>query len=68
MLINHLGKAIKESPFKREYIQKELGISRNTLSNWVTGKTTPTVVDLYRLANLLGKKTDELYEWREENE
>lgn len=63
---NNLGKIIKQSPYKREFIQKYMNVSRNTLSNWVTGKTTPTVYDLFKLAHLLGVKVDDLYEWEEE--
>jgi transcriptional regulator with XRE-family HTH domain len=63
---NNLGKIIKNSPYKREFIQRYMGVSRNTLSNWVTGKTTPTVSDLFKLARLLEVKVDDLYEWEEE--
>lgn len=63
---NNLGKIIKKSPYKREYIQEYMGVSRNTLSNWITGKTTPTVYDLFKLSRLLGVKVDDCYEWEEE--
>jgi len=66
MFISKIGKIIKESPFKREYIQKEIGISRNTLSSWCNGKTHPNAPELFSLAKLLGKKVDELYEWKKE--
>ncbi|WP_108669563.1 helix-turn-helix transcriptional regulator [Peribacillus acanthi] len=59
---SNIGKMIKGSPFKREYIQKELNVSRNTLSNWCTGKTHPSAPELFKLAELLGCKVDDLYE------
>ena len=57
---------MKDSPYKREYIQEYMGVSKTTLSNWVTGKTTPTVKDLFKLADLLKVKVDEFYTWEEE--
>lgn len=67
-MINNLGKILSESPYKREVIQKHMGISRNTLSNWATGHTTPTVRDLFKLAHYLDKKVDEFYIWEKDDE
>lgn len=66
MLRSKIGVLIKQSPYKREFLQKEMGISRNTLSNWCTGKTHPTAPELFKLAKLLGVKVDKLYELEEE--
>ena len=63
---NNFNKILKDSPYKREYIQEYMGVSKTTLSNWVTGKTTPTVKDLFKLADLLKVKVDEFYTWEEE--
>lgn len=41
---------------------KELGISANTLSNWSTGKSIPSLDKAFKLADLLGVKVDDLYE------
>lgn len=62
MLKSKIGILLRTSKYRREYIQKELGISANTLSNWATGKTYPTVDKAFRLAKLLGVKVDDLYE------
>ncbi|HZH61772.1 MAG TPA: helix-turn-helix transcriptional regulator [Metabacillus sp.] len=66
MIKSRIGKLMKESPYKREYIQKYMGVSSNTLSNWATTKTQPKVEDLYKLARLFGCKVDDLYEYKEE--
>ncbi|UAT29487.1 helix-turn-helix domain-containing protein [Bacillus badius] len=65
MFISKIGKIIKESPFKREYIQKEIGVSRNTLSSWCMGKTHPNAPELFRLARLLERDVHDFYEWEE---
>ncbi|MFP7445217.1 helix-turn-helix transcriptional regulator [Bacillus infantis] len=66
MIINNLTKAVKNSPYKREFIQKELGISRNTLSNWCTGKTYPSIPQALKLASILNVRIDDLYQIKEE--
>jgi putative transcriptional regulator len=62
MVKNNLGKIIKESPYTREYIEKQLEVSRNTLSNWCTGRTYPSVPQLIKLSKLLEVKFEEIYE------
>lgn len=68
MIINNLGKLIKESPYKRPYIEKYLGISRNTLSNWCTGRNYPSIPQALKLAELLNVKVDDLYKLKGEEE
>jgi putative transcriptional regulator len=66
MIISRIGERIKQSGYRRDYIQVYMGISRNTLSNWSTGKTYPTAPQLFKLAALLGVKVDDLYKLNEE--
>lgn len=66
MLKSNIGNIIKNSPYKREYIQKYMGVSRNTLSNWCTEKTHPSAPELFKLAKLLECKVDDLYEYEGE--
>jgi DNA-binding XRE family transcriptional regulator len=63
---SNIGKAIDESPYKREYIRKTFNKSRNTISNWCTGKSYPSVPELFKLATLLDKKIEDLYEWKDD--
>src|SRR5690554_5924791 len=62
MLRSRIGEHLRVCRYKREYIIKELGISQNTLSNWVTGKTYPTIDKAYVLAELLEVNVEDLYE------
>ncbi|MEE3950779.1 helix-turn-helix transcriptional regulator [Peribacillus frigoritolerans] len=57
-----IGYYVRSSPYKREFIQKEMNISRATLTNWCSGKTHPDGPQLFRLAKLLDVKVDDLYE------
>jgi putative transcriptional regulator len=62
MLKPRIGKLLKVSKYRREFIISELDISKNTLSNWIAGNTYPTIDKAYRLADLLEIKVDDLYE------
>jgi putative transcriptional regulator len=62
MYKSNIGELIKQSPYKREYIMKKLGVSANTLSNWSTGKNLPSLEKAFQLADFLGVKVDDLYE------
>jgi putative transcriptional regulator len=62
MYKSNIGELIKKSPYKREYIMKKLDVSANTLSNWSTGKTMPSLDMAFKLASILGVKVDDLYE------
>lgn len=66
MLESNISKYLKKSKYRREYIQEYMNVSANTLSNWSTGKTEPTVENLFKLADLLEVKVDELYTFERE--
>lgn len=67
MLKSNIGWLLKKSSYNREYIMKELGVSANTLSNWSTGKSIPSLEKAFHLADLLNCKVDDLYEHKVEN-
>jgi putative transcriptional regulator len=62
MLRSRIGELLRVSKYRREYIQNKLGITANTLSNWSTGKTYPTIDKAFLLAELLEVKLEDLYE------
>jgi DNA-binding XRE family transcriptional regulator len=66
MLKSRIGILLRSSKYRREFIQKELGISANTLTNWCSGKTYPPIDKAFRLAELLEIKIEDLYEREEE--
>ncbi len=66
MLKSRIGILLRTSKYRREFIQKELGISANTLTNWCTDKTYPTMDKAFLLADLLEVDVNDLYERKEE--
>ena len=61
-LKSNIGWQIDRSPYNREYIRKRYNKSANTISNWCTGKSYPSIRELYDLAELLGVNVEELYD------
>ncbi|PFP30749.1 transcriptional regulator [Bacillus sp. AFS073361] len=66
MVISLIGSWIKQSEYSRPEICEIFGISQNTLSNWSTGKTYPSIPQALKLAALLGVKVDDLYKVKDE--
>jgi putative transcriptional regulator len=66
MVISLIGSWIKQSEYSRPEICERFGISQNTLSNWCTGKTYPSIPQALKLASLLNVKIDDLYKLKEE--
>jgi DNA-binding XRE family transcriptional regulator len=49
-----LREVIKKSGYSQSEIARMMGISRQTLSRWVTGKVKPRMASLRKLAELCG--------------
>ena len=68
MLKSRIGILLRSSKYRREFIQKELGVSANTLTNWCTDKTYPTIDKAFKLAELLEVNIEDLYEMESKKE
>lgn len=66
MLESRIGICIEESGLRKGFIAYKLEISPTQLSNVIAGRSYLRTPKLFQLAKLLGKKVDDLYEWREE--
>lgn len=61
-LRSNIGWLIAKSNHNRKYFSERYNKTQNTISNWCTGKSYPTVTELFDLAEMLDVKVDELYE------
>ncbi|MDR4948120.1 helix-turn-helix transcriptional regulator [Neobacillus cucumis] len=61
-LKSNIGWLIDKSEYTREDLRQRYNKTANTISNWCTGKSYPSVLELYDLAELLNCKVDDLYE------
>lgn len=62
MLKSNIGWLLDKNQISREQLAKKYGKSRNTISNWCTGKSKPNADELFELAKDLKVKVDDLYE------
>ena len=53
-MINNLDKIIKKSGYKKEKIANEMGITKNTITNYVKGDSLPNVEIALKIADFLG--------------
>jgi transcriptional regulator with XRE-family HTH domain len=67
-LKSNIGLLIDKSPYNREYLRKRYNKSANTISNWCTGKSYPSAMEMYDLADLFEVLVDDLYEVVNEEE
>ena len=65
MLKSKIGEYIERSGYRRDYIAKRIGVSYRQLAKYIAGDSFPTVPKLFALAQLLGCKVDDLYEYEE---
>ncbi|MEH7416053.1 helix-turn-helix transcriptional regulator [Neobacillus drentensis] len=61
-LKSNIGWLIDKSNYTREDLRQRYNKTANTISNWCTGKSYPSVLELFDLAELLNCKVDDLYE------
>lgn len=57
-----IGFWIDERGYRKKYIAKQLDVTPNQISNWISGRSYPTIEKAFKLADLLDVKVDDLYE------
>jgi transcriptional regulator with XRE-family HTH domain len=62
MLKSNIGYWIDKRGLQTKFIAKKLEVSETQVSKWKTGKAHPRVDKLFKLANLIGVRVDDLYE------
>lgn len=63
---SRIGELIDKKGYRKNFVAKELGISPVQLSNWISGRSYPTMEKSFKLAALLDVKVDDLYGLKEE--
>lgn len=57
-----LNEIIQKSGYKRQYIAEQLGITRHSLSNKITGRTEFVASEIRKLRTTLGLTEDETWQ------
>lgn len=55
---------IEKRGYKKKWIAGQLGVSQTVLSRWINNRSMPSVKKLFKLADLLDCKVDDLYKWK----
>lgn len=63
---SRIGEHIDASGYKKKHVANLLGITPTQLSNWISGRSYPTIDKAFKLANILGCKVDDLYDIKKE--
>jgi DNA-binding XRE family transcriptional regulator len=66
MLKSKIKVRLAELEIKQQDLSDKLGVTKQTMSLWVTGKSTPTLETAFKIAKLLDCKVDDLYIYRED--
>ena len=58
---NNLNLIIKEKGIKKKYLAKKLGITSQTMSNWLSGYSMPNLLMAKRLSEMLGVSIEDIF-------
>lgn len=56
-----------QKKWSQEFVSRRLEVSRQTISNWESGKSVPNLDHAYKIAKLFGVSVDELMETHDED-
>lgn len=62
MIKMQLDEVIKGKGMKKGYLANQMGVNKDTFTNWIKGKTFPRLDQAVQLADILGCKLEDLYE------
>jgi DNA-binding XRE family transcriptional regulator len=65
MLKSRIKIRLAELEIKQQELSDKLGVTKQTMSLWVNGKSMPTLETAFKIAKLLDCKVDELYVYKE---
>jgi DNA-binding XRE family transcriptional regulator len=66
MLKSRIKIKLAELEIRQQELSDKLGVTKQTMSLWVNGKSMPTLETAFKIANLLDCKVDDLYVFKED--
>lgn len=66
MLKSRIKVRLAELDIQQTELADKLGVARQTLNGWVSGRVKPPLVTAFRIAKELKCKVDDLWEYKEE--
>ncbi|MED3562273.1 helix-turn-helix transcriptional regulator [Bacillus xiapuensis] len=65
MLKSKIKIRLAELDIRQQDLSEKLGVTKQTMSLWVNGKSMPTLETAFKIAHLLDCKVDDLYVYKE---
>lgn len=62
--MDRLARWLESTDTTQIVLAEKVGVSQPTISDWLNGRTTPTVENLRRLSTITGLSIDEILETR----
>ncbi|WP_299831285.1 helix-turn-helix transcriptional regulator [uncultured Metabacillus sp.] len=66
MLKSKIKVKLAELEMKQQDLAEKLGVTKQTLSSWVNGRSVPTLETAFKIASILDCKVDDLYTYKED--
>ncbi|WP_051739163.1 helix-turn-helix transcriptional regulator [Virgibacillus salexigens] len=61
-LKSKIGYWIDLRGYKKKWIAEQLGVSQVVLSRWINDQSIPSLINCFKLSDILSCKVDDLYE------
>jgi len=58
---NNLNNILKEKGLKKSWLAKQLGVSKQSVTNWVKGRNYPEVKTMKKLSEILDTKIEDIF-------
>ena len=59
--MNYLSSLLKNQRRTQRWLASQIGVSENTIGNWISGKTKPSIDQAQQIASLLDVLVDEIW-------
>jgi DNA-binding XRE family transcriptional regulator len=66
LLKSRIKVRLAELEMKQQDLSEKLGVTKQTMSSWVNGKSSPTLETAFKIAKLLDCKVDDLFNYIDE--
>lgn len=66
MIKSRIGEVIDSKGLKHRWVAEQVGVAPTVISRWIHNRGKPSVDKLFKLANILNCKVDDLYVWEDD--
>lgn len=63
MVKNNLREILEQRGIKQIWLAEKIGLHRGTMNNIISNKYNTSLETAFKIANVLGMKIDDIFEW-----